>query len=124
MNHLELHIDGGRTAFQPGEEISGRATWDLEDTPKQVELRLSWATVGRGTEDVEAVEVIPLGTSMRSDSAPFRFRLPLQPYAFAGKLIALQWVLELVVLPLNKASGVQLVISPTREPIVLHEVAV
>ncbi len=58
MNELRIEIDGDRRWFLPGETLSGRVVWRLEDDAEAVELRLFWYTSGKGTEDVEIVDSV------------------------------------------------------------------
>ena len=113
MRSLRIDLDGDRRWFLPGDEISGRAVWRLDDEPDEVELRLFWHTGGKGTGDVEIVAQRRFEGAGASSERAFSFRLPLGPYSFSGSLITLAWSLELVVLPGEATERVDLIVAPT-----------
>jgi hypothetical protein len=92
-NTIDIQLD--TTPLPPGGTLSGHASWELEHTPKKVEIRLFWYTSGKGTEDVERIDTIELDGS-RADQRAFSFVLPLQPYSFVGSLVSLQWGIEVI----------------------------
>jgi hypothetical protein len=120
MSQLKLGLRDNRTAFRPGEEIVGAAGWQLDRPPKSVEVRLFWYTCGKGTQDVGVVDTVRFEQPQREEARPFRFIAPAEPYSFTGKLITLVWALELVVKPGDESARLELTISPTGQPIVLH----
>jgi hypothetical protein len=119
MNALEVVIAGDQTAFRPGEEVRGAASWSLETPPENVELRLFWHTQGKGDEDVEILETIPLDAPGQKDRREFTFRLPEGPHSFSGKLISLLWSIEVVAQPGDLAGRAEIVLSPTGREIVI-----
>lgn len=124
MNELQLKLDAGdRNRFKPGERISGVASWKLNRAPKKAEIRLFWHTQGIGTRDVEVVETIPLEQPRDEDEQKFSLRLPLGPYSFSGKLITLQWALDLVIEPGDDAAHLEFDLTPFDDPIILEKVA-
>ena len=56
MPSLSIQLESDKTAFQPGDRVAGTASWQLEDQPKEVELRLLWYTQGKGDEDAGLAE--------------------------------------------------------------------
>jgi hypothetical protein len=112
MNALKIEIAGGRTAFEPGDELAGQATWQLNKLPHTVELRLFWFTSGAGNQDIGVVETVRFEQFSMNDSRSFRFRLPAAPYSFEGNLITLNWALELVGSPFKEVERVEVVIAP------------
>ena len=113
MTTLRIDIDDNRRWFLPGDTVSGRAVWHLDEPGDAIELSLFWHTSGKGTEDVEIVESLRFdGDGTRGDRG-FSFRLPLGPYSFSGTLITLAWGLELVSLPDGAVDRVDLVVAPT-----------
>lgn len=108
--------------LRPHDTVEGRVEWRLDQVPKDLELRLCWFTCGRGTEEAESVEVLPLGDTA-SGARDFSFVLPGEPWSFDGKLISLTWGLEVVA---KRAGGLaleELVVAPDRMPRKLGEVA-
>ena len=49
MSEMNIEIDEGRTAFAPGEQVTGRVSWQLTEAPRGLSLRLFCHTAGRGT---------------------------------------------------------------------------
>jgi hypothetical protein len=119
VNTLEVALAGGKSAFRPGEEVRGIASWSLEAAPASVEVRLFWHTQGKGDQDVEVVEKTAFEGPGASDRREFVFRLPGGPYSFSGKLISLVWSIEVVALPGDLAGRADIVLSPTGREIVI-----
>lgn len=113
MNELRIEVDGDRRWFLPGETLSGRAVWRLEDDTETVELRLFWYTSGKGTEDVAIIDSVRTEAAETAGERNFNFPLPQGPYSFSGSLITLTWALELIALPLGTTERIDLVIAPS-----------
>ncbi len=103
---------GRRKAFAPGEEISGEAAWQFIEPIEVIELRLFWYTAGKGTTDVQVVEVQRFESPGAHQRRAFRFKLPEGPCSFSGKLISLSWALELVALPSGQSQRLEFALSP------------
>jgi hypothetical protein len=114
---VELHLEGGRTAFKPGETASGTLAWDLPETPASLELRVFWRTEGKGTQDLELVRTVAVPGGGPTGERSFALPLPGFPYSYAGTLISIVWHLEAVALPSGASQAVPIVISPTGAPI-------
>jgi hypothetical protein len=119
MSVLKIELSAGRTAFAPGEELTGAATWKLEKPPRAVELRLFWFTRGWGTEDAGVVETVRFDHPLPEEARPFRLRLPEAPYSFSGKLMSLHWAVELVARPSKAVARQDITIAPGAEEVVL-----
>ena len=115
MDRLNLELLDGRTQFRPGEIIEGTASWQLSVPPRRLNVHLYWHTEGRGTEDASIVETITYENTQGFESRPFRFKAPNGPYSYDGRLIAIEWALELSGEGTEELVQVPLVISPTRE---------
>lgn len=113
MNQITLRIDGDRTAFRPGETITGTVRWALEEAPSEFAVRLFWYTRGKGTEDVGVVDEVPVTVGDAAGEQTFSFRLPAGPYSFSGRLISLMWSIEAVSAAPEAVDRVDLVVSPT-----------
>jgi len=112
MGVLQVTTRDNRTIFHPGDEILGTVTWQLERNPQAVELRLLWHTRGRGATDLSIVETVRFDFPRPSDRRDFRFRAPLAPHSFSGRLVSIVWALELVALPSQATTRLDLTISP------------
>ncbi|MDB6015772.1 MAG: hypothetical protein JWR19_261 [Pedosphaera sp.] len=122
MSELKIDISQVRTAFQPGEELMGTASWKLDQPPRAVELRLFWFTRGKGTEDAGMVETVRFDRPASQEMRPFRFKLPDAPYSFSGTLISLIWALELVAEPSKAVARVEIVVAPDGQEVRLDSV--
>lgn len=120
MNELRLGLRENQTAFAPGEMISGAAEWRCERAPKSAEVRLSWYTQGKGTEDAAVVKTIEFPSPLAEDLRPFSFPAPVAPYSFSGKLISLLWAVEVVLQPGNRCERIELIVAPERREVVLE----
>ena len=119
MSELRIELAGGRTAFMPGEPLSGRVAWRVEGQPSSVELRLFWYTSGKGTKDVGIVQTMAFAVPRPEDQRDFTLPLPREPYSFSGTLISLTWAIELIVEPGGHVDRRELVLSPTGREVVL-----
>jgi hypothetical protein len=109
---MEIALEGGRTAFRPGETVEGTVAWSLPERPVAVELRVFWSTRGKGTEDVGVAHVEPMAGAMAEERRPFRLALPVAPWSYDGRLVAVVWGMELVALPSKRSVSVEIVIGP------------
>jgi hypothetical protein len=119
MSQLKIEINNGKTAFRPGEDISGIAVWQLDREPEAVEIRIFWYTLGKGTQDVAIVETVRFDNPGLQAGHPFTIQAPNGPYSFSGTLISLVWALELVVLPSKDTDRANVTISSTGSEIAL-----
>lgn len=122
MSWIEIGLEGGRTAYRPGEEVAGAVAWSLEDgaPPESAEVRLVWFTRGKGEPDSDVADSESLPWPAALDRRDFRLRLPKGPYSFEGKLVTLTWAVEVVVEPGSRAERTEIVVSPTGRPVRLH----
>ena len=114
MSTLRIIPDAGRTAYEPGEPITGRIEWSLDASTSGgwLELRLLWHTEGKGTRDGNVVETLRINAPAATGEQDFAFTLPGGPYSFAGRLISLLWGLELVSSHKGEAERVELTVAP------------
>ena len=112
MTTMSVEIDGGRTAFSPGERVEGLASWELAEQPEELEVRLFWSTSGRGDEDQDVVAVEPVPAPAPSGWVRFSFALPPGPYSFSGRLVSLAWAVELVAQREGLAASAPIVVGP------------
>jgi len=121
MNSLHITTQGNRTAFRPGEAISGAAGWSLGAKPRSAEVRFFWFTEGKGTRDLQIVDTIVFAGPSESEERAFSFTLLQAPYSFSGRLISLIWALELVIEPGEQAERIQITMSPTGKEVLLSD---
>jgi hypothetical protein len=116
---LQIGLRENRDAFSPGDEITGAVRWELPEAPESAEVRLCWFTRGKGTEDSEIVESVPLDAPQAGDVRTFSFRAPPSPYSFSGRLISLIWCVELVIEPQEHFKRAEITIAPDGKEVVL-----
>ena len=107
---LETHED--QRAYRPGDRIEGVAGWDLDQPPRSAEVRLFWHTSGKGDTDVAIAAVHRFESPSAVDAQIFGMDAPAGPYSFSGRLVSLQWTLELVLEPGGHARRLDLTIGP------------
>jgi hypothetical protein len=117
---LEIITDHGATCFMPGSTIAGELRWSLADDAEALELRLFWHTLGRGTDDVGVVASQRIDHPGQSGSRRFAFEVPEGPYSFSGKLITLAWALELVQLPGQATTRLDLLVGSSTDEVDLR----
>lgn len=117
MNSLRIELDQNQTAYQPGQTISGTASWQHDRVPKNACVRLYWHTQGKGTEDAGVAEEFILDMPQMSDRRRFEWTLPAGPYSFSGRLISLIWGVELEVD--KEYCNTDIIVAPNGEEIVL-----
>jgi len=129
MSWISIELDDGRTAYRPGEEVSGVVLWvidgDDEDFGEVAELesaevRLIWFTRGRGDRDSGIVAAEELAGPQATDRRRFSFPIPAGPYSVSGKLISLVWAVEAVLEPGGRAARTEITVSPVGREIVLY----
>lgn len=109
---IEIHLDGGRTAFAPGDTIRGTLQWMGEAVPNAIELRLLWYTQGRGDRDVGVAQRVRIEAPPAVGSSPFEVTAPSGPYSCSGRLVSICWALEATVQPGDEVTRVELVVAP------------
>ncbi|MBN1816074.1 MAG: hypothetical protein JW828_01860 [Sedimentisphaerales bacterium] len=119
MDTLEIHLEGGKTEYQPNETIAGTVKWQCTERPEKIELRLIWYTRGKGDEDIGMVDTICFDGPAIFDTRKFQFTLPTGPYSFSGKLISLLWAVELVAEPGENCTRIEITVSPSGKEIIL-----
>ena len=118
-NALAIELADDRTSFKPGEPLSGRVAWRVEDQPTSAELRVFWYTSGKGTQDIGVVTTLPFASPRAEDQRDFTLPLPREPYSFSGTLISLIWAIELIVEPGGHVDRLEFVLSGTGREVVL-----
>jgi hypothetical protein len=120
MNSVTLELD--EQCYQPGEKVTGRATWSGDPSPERVEVRLFWVTSGAALSQVGIVNRCIVKNPRDRRSTSFEFILPEGPWSFAGRLVSLRWAVEAVAFP-SRASAISFItlgpdkrrINPFRE---------
>jgi hypothetical protein len=94
-------LDGDVALYEPGQTISGQVTIevDREVECRRLTVRLIWRTEGRGDEDKGVVGEIDIFQGRLSPGFPvssdFSFRLPTEPWSYAGTYVSIVWAIEI-----------------------------
>ena len=109
---LEIHVDAGGTAFEPGDTLRGTLQWMGDRALEAVELRLLWYTEGRGDQDVGVARTLRIEAPAAVGSSPFELEAPGGPYSCSGRLVSIRWALEAVTKPASDTARTELVLAP------------
>lgn len=105
---FRVRIDGGELVdglpfFEPHQEVCGRVEVAVDTAVecRRLAVRLIWHTEGRGDEDTGAFGEIDIYQGRLAPGFPvtgdFAFRLPNEPWSFAGHYISVIWAIEVQV---------------------------
>jgi hypothetical protein len=123
MSQLRINLTDEKSAFEPREELTGSASWQLDRSTRNLELRLFWFTRGRGIEDAALVQTVRFENPLNEETRSFSFRLPDAPYSFVGQLISLVWALELIVEPSKELARQEIIVAPGCQEVRLGSIA-
>jgi hypothetical protein len=112
MNEIAASLTGDRTTYSVGERVEGRALWVFASAPEAVEVRLFWHTSGKGDDEVGVFAVHRVDMPGPSGDEAFALELPTRPWTWHGKLLSLDWSLEVVALPDEEAFRIDLDVKP------------
>lgn len=101
-----------RSTFEPNEVVDIMIAWSLDQTPKNLELRLVWSTLGRGTQNLEIAHTEVFYPDAPSGQERLKLTMPAGPYSCHGLLVSIIWGLELVVLPSEDSTREEIFIAP------------
>ena len=102
---FKFEIHGGEAAgelmrFRPGEILQGsvQITPAADLDARHVYIRLKWHTEGRGDRDEAVLAEQDMFQGMLKAGTPvfysFHFKLPSEPWSFAGHYVNIIWVIE------------------------------
>ncbi|MEL7087789.1 MAG: hypothetical protein AAGL98_05005 [Planctomycetota bacterium] len=112
MPTLTVELSGNQTAFRPGDPVDGLAGWEFGgDAPPWVEVRLYWATSGKGTPDVVVAQAQKFEAPAAVDAQVFRFVAPDGPFSYEGRLIEIGWGIEVVAHKTKEVAQLDLTLS-------------
>jgi hypothetical protein len=117
---LELRLEHGESAFEPGARVSGVAGWKGRAAPARLELELVWSARSDAGRDIRIVETVTFADPLPEERRPFILALPDAPYSFSGALITLSWSLELTAHPGQEKTRLKLTIAPGRRAVDLR----
>lgn len=117
MPRFTLELNQDQAAFRPGEMIEGVVGWELDDSPKWVEVRLFWHTQGKGTVDVVIAESQRFENPSPVDAQVFSFTAPDGPFSYQGTLIEVMWSIEVVAHRVKETAVIDLTLSATGESV-------
>jgi len=113
MATMTIQLDREDRAYVPGEPITGRVQWDLDQGSERVTVRLIWQTSGKGNRDTGVVNETQWDRVPLSGERAFDFPGVEGPYSFSGKLITVGWLIEAVAEPGEGYAEQSFSVSPT-----------
>lgn len=122
MKSLEIILSRYLASYRPGETLEGRVVGVGTFTLAPPIVRLVWRTTGKGTADTAIVASLALDDLRLDDEHPFSFALPSHPCSFSGRLISLDWGVEVVLARDKIAASTGFVLAPGRRRIGLPTV--
>ena len=117
MSEIVIRSVDGRSAFEPGELMHFSVQWQGSKTPERAEARLVWYTEGKGDRDLSVLSKQRLASPQPQDSREITFEAPAAPHSFSGRLITLQWAIEVLHDGGKESARLDLVIAPDRREI-------
>jgi hypothetical protein len=114
-----ITIQMNNQEFEPGEQIQGKIRWSQLSKGVDLDIRLIWFTLGKGSRDYAIVANQPIKQPAEIGESEFSFVAPDWPHSFSGELISLLWSIEVVELPSEDATEVEIVIAPGKKEVQL-----
>lgn len=117
---LQCRVEGWSEVYAPLDVVHGTVLWKLSEGVERAELALLWVARNGLEEDspIGSLEVVAVERfeDVRPDTPHrFAFKLPEKPYSLHGNYVSVAWMLELVVLPVDRVLRIPLEVHPTRE---------
>lgn len=112
MAELELTLEGGHSAFRPGETATFELAWDLERVPEGLVVRLLWIVGNRSHSQRTTAWSEALETPKARDSWRCALELPDRPHSWNGPLLRVRWELEAEIRRPQHRVRVPLVVAP------------
>jgi hypothetical protein len=119
---IALRLTEERTAFAPGDAITGVARWEAPRPPAWLAVRLFWYTAGKGTMDIGVMGEERFEQPAAIGEHAFRFTAPVHPPSCSGRLVSVRWALELVGDHEQAVPRLDLVIAPGGREVILGQV--
>lgn len=116
MSLFEIQTTDSKTAFKPGESISGKVIWQLEKQTDALTITLGWQTSGRGSVDKGEEASIEVENPPLYGEREFAFEPPAGPYSYIGRFMQIHWQIEAGANRKDKAS-IDIVIAPHGKPV-------
>src|SRR6185503_18389469 len=121
MHKLEIKLCSENRTFVPGEQLKGEVTWNLPENTDGVELRLFWATAGRGIPETGLADTLCFDHPPVQDTRQFAFQLPKFPFTYEGRLMRLTWAVEAICGHGNLNAHEEFVLAPERKAVALFQ---
>ena len=112
MSEIAASLTDDRTTYRAGERVEGRALWVFPTAPEAVEVRLFWRTSGKGDDELGVVAVHRVDLPDAAGDESFALELPTRPWTWQGKLVSLDWTIEVVALPDEDVFRIDLEVLP------------
>lgn len=117
MSELNIQLNSDRNTFVPGQTAEGVISWQLDEKPQRLTLGLHWYTRSMADKRSGMADSIEFKRPGLKGSKAFSLEIPQGPYSFKGRLLSLNWVLELSPSPGIGLASQAITISPTGQEI-------
>ena len=91
---FEIKFGCSRKTFRPSEILDAEIHWKDEVPGKTVTARIRWFTVGKGTTSSLEVHQELVQLNAANGVHVVRFQLPRGPLSCEGKLLTIQWAIQ------------------------------
>jgi hypothetical protein len=114
---------GGYRRFDPGADVAGTVTLVSDENlnARGIRAKVGWRTEGRGDTDSRTVSQATLAEGGLMAGLPqsfdFSFRLPQEPWSYAGHYLNIIWEVEINVdlrLAVDKVHRERIIVAPKR----------
>ena len=118
---ISLELDRKDGCYAPGDTITVEVHWDLNELPEAIFASLRWQTEGKGTDDSSVVTEEQIKPTSMKGRESITLRAPRAPLSFSGKLIRLNWFVDVFIEEEDKVYSVAWVLSSTGRSIQLPD---
>ena len=123
MKELEIQIADPDRFCEPGATLRVPISWRFDEEQTDLELRVVWNTVGKGTPDLGVVHTELIGQPGFQGNRVVTLELPGVPYSFSGTLVSVVWAIELVASPSKASTRQEIVIAPQGHEVIMTSVS-
>lgn len=118
---MDMILDAGTAEFQPGATIRGMVMWEPGESVDRLSWDFIWQTMGKGSTDRQSVSAGDLKVRPGDTEVRFALTAPHRPFSLSGKLLSIQWSLQVTARPGSRTLHIPISISPSGRPVQLSQ---
>lgn len=119
MNTMQLSLVNKPACYRPGDVVQCEVDWQLDQSPRLIELRLLWYTRGKGSADMQVVAADQCPNLQVSGRWQIGIRIPDDAVcSYTGQLMSINWAVEVVAEKKLAFARQEIDISPTGAAVV------